>query len=87
MAFVDSSKTQVVGTEGCSEKFENLNMGYGEGGYNFGRIHSAQFVLELQRAWDFWVELTNKFKVEQCKNENEDKSSCCFWNRIGRSFF
>ena len=66
MAFVDSSKTQVVGTEGRSEKFEDLNMGDGnrEGGYNFGRIHSAQFVLELQRAWDFWVELTNKFKVE-----------------------
>lgn len=42
MAFVDSSKTQVVGTEGRSEKFENLNMGM--------EIEKADIILEESTA-------------------------------------
>lgn len=63
MAFVDSSKTKVAGTEGRMEPAENINMGdksVEEDWIDFKKEHSAQFVWSLHRTWNFWVNLEDR---------------------------
>ena len=67
MAYVDSSKTKVAGTEermrSEETKVENINMGntgQNKDWVDFAREHSAQFVWSLQKTWKFWVILEDK---------------------------
>lgn len=67
MAYVDSSKTKVAGTE-CRMKLgngpiESINMGDEDPDSvlpNFEDSHSAQFVWRLQKTWQFWKMLGDK---------------------------
>jgi alpha-tubulin suppressor-like RCC1 family protein len=64
MAFVTQSRSAPAGTKlstaGSVGSFVNM----GQGGFNFGTEHSAEWVYDMQKTFPFWKEILRKFDVD-----------------------